>query len=183
MLARLVVELTNRLSASSNLPAWILDVTDDHLKDRGRDWNIVTGELDGGNGPGSILLLAMLLPEQFGVPGARPLRILGDPPDQGIIEISHLPPRSGKGADNRRTNLLEGLLHPSHGLSPAADQGLRGFLLHTWRVVSRAEKLVNPKDNGLRQRVFEMCRPVFEVPDEVLIALCEGKAVSWMHST
>ena len=165
-LATLVTDLTDRLNASTSLPGWIVDLTDHNLRARASDWNRGTGQHDAGNGPGSILMLAMLLPERFGVPGARPLSIL--PPNDGIIEISQVPAKSSRGADNRRTNFLEGLLHPTHG-SP--DRELRQHILFTWAMMSWAESIVN---FDRKQRVYEMCRPCFSVPDTTLWSCVTG---------
>ena len=55
-------------------------------------------------------MLAMLNPDAYGIPGATPLRIIGDGQIEGMLLVQSGRPESGKGAYNRRTNVSEGLL-------------------------------------------------------------------------
>ena len=66
----------------------------------------ITTEMDYGNYAGSILMLAMLEPSLYGVPGAHQLTIFGC----GLASLGTAPPRSGMGPDNRRANAVEALL-------------------------------------------------------------------------
>ena len=64
----------------------------------------LTTETDSGNFAGSLLLLAMLLPDTYGVEGADPLGIFGTPPPAGLVAVSSGCARSSVGVDNRRCN-------------------------------------------------------------------------------
>ena len=160
-LATKVVELTKLLNLSRFLPSWLSDLTDDNLRLHGRNWNVSTGERDCGNAAGSILLLAMLCPEEYGVPGAPALLICGSPPHPSIIRISKKRPSSSHGPDNRRTNLVEGLLNPWQGMN--REDPLRYVLWKTWFLFGRAEELVDP---NRKKRVFENARRTFAITEE-----------------
>ena len=87
----------------------------------------LTTETDSGNFAGSLLLLAMLLPDTYGVEGADPLGIFGTPPPAGLIAVSSGCARSSVGVDNRRCNAIEGLLNLWQ--HDAALRGLREKVL------------------------------------------------------
>ena len=72
----------------------------------------VASEPDVTNRVGSAMLLAMLLPERFGVPLTAPLRCFGYPPEDALVQLSATAcPRSGHGPDNRRQNVWEACLN------------------------------------------------------------------------
>merc|ERR1719215_1615029 len=103
LLARRVVDLTEALNTCKNLPPWVEHATDAVLRYQGRPALADPEEPDAGNSGGSVLVLAMLLPEEFGVPSAPALTIFGDPPPHGLLKISTRRARSSVGSDNRRT--------------------------------------------------------------------------------
>lgn len=164
-IATRVVALTEALNGCSDMPDWIrlCDMTDKRLRYAGRYApHLGMGdptEPDAGNAAGSVLLLAMLLPDEFGVPGATALHILGTPPPPGILKLSSIRARSSIGSDNRRTNLIEGLLNYWPKSEPC-----RKLLLATWVLMGRAVSLIDPCH---RLRVKDMARQCFGVPDTV----------------
>ena len=116
-LAQKVLELANCLNCLPSywLPECIVDPGSE-LQGAARyspdDGHGDEREADVGNRAGSALLLAVLLPHVFGIPGAGPLRVCGWPPPVSLTNISNRPrPRSGQGPDNRRMNVWEALLN------------------------------------------------------------------------
>ena len=85
-------------------------------------------EVDVGNKAGSALMLAVLLPHVYGVPGVAALRVCGWPPPETLTHISQRS-ISGRGSDNRRMNVWEALLNYWYEDPQMAD--LRDLLLHT----------------------------------------------------
>jgi hypothetical protein len=67
-------------------------------------------EADVGNTAGSALLLAVALPEIYGVHGTPPLRCFGFPLQDKFRFVGTVQHRSGVGADNRRQNEWEAVL-------------------------------------------------------------------------
>jgi hypothetical protein len=59
----------------------------------------IRSEWDANNEAGSCLILAMVLPERFGVPGAPALMIFGKDPPVSVISISDMPATSSRGPD------------------------------------------------------------------------------------
>ena len=94
---------------------WVRETSDANTKDAGRydatAGRGLTREEDYGNAGGSILMLAMLDPETYGVPGAPRLQNIDDWSRDGMLQIQSGRPDSGKNANNRRTNVIEGLLN------------------------------------------------------------------------
>lgn len=161
VLAQRVVELTLGLNSCLTLPDWVHDASDATLRAAGscyppKDSN----DVDAGNAGGSVLMLAMLLPDIFGVPGAPALRIFGSPPPATVVQISSHRSRSSVGADNRRTNAVEGLMNHWQGL----DEPLRVVLQNTWILMGRAVAVVDPFNKLL---VKDFARNCFAVSDLV----------------
>ena len=103
----------------------------------------VAREPDVTNRVGSAMLLAMLLPERFGVPGTAPLRCFGYPPEDALVQLSATAcPRSGHGPDNRRQNVLEACLNHWQGDSDRLH--LREKVLVAQCAVSCAIDSVDP---------------------------------------
>ena len=90
---------------------------------------------DHGNFSGSVLMLAMLNPERYGVTGAEPLQIFGAE-TSSLLQLGTAPCRSGHGADNRRTNAIEALLN--HLAHQEQSNDLRNAIFRTWRLVRMA---------------------------------------------
>jgi hypothetical protein len=160
-LSHRVIELTVALNMCMQLPPWVHDPNDAALKLAASDYPRVEGELDPGNSPGSMLVLAMLLPEQFGVPGGPSLNIFGDSPPEGITNISEQRATSSYGSDNRRTNIIEGLLNYWQDM----DEPTRPLLLEVWGLMGRVYQLMDPLNT---LRVADLRRNVFAVPDSFM---------------
>merc|ERR1719460_847707 len=109
----------------------------------------------------AVLMLAMLLPDRFGVPGAPALNIFGVPPPMTVLQISSHRARSSVGADNRRTNAIEGLLNYWKDV----DEPIRPMLLETWVLVGRAVEIADPFHRLLIKGFARKC---FAVPNAVL---------------
>ena len=115
MLAEQVVKLTERLNCvpGHQLPPCILNPVGPTLAEFVRhDREAGQGddrEVDAGNKAGSALMLAVLLPHVYGVPGAAPLRVCGWPPHESLTLISEYT-RSGRCPDNRRMDVWKALL-------------------------------------------------------------------------
>lgn len=155
------------------MPDWLRCPTDLVCKERGRyDPAVGRGrpeEEDSGNMAGSALLLAMLLPAQFGVPGAPCLEILGVPVPSVLTFVSQRRPKSGAGVDNRRANVIEGLLNDWQHVAAESELGmLRRGLLQTWKAMRLA---VDAIDDG-EKRVYEIVRPCLQVDDAHVRAAC-----------
>ena len=115
-------------------------------------------EADPTNRIGSGLLLAMLLPERFGVPGTAPLRCFGYPPEDALLQLSaNARPRSGAGPDNRRMNVLEACLNHWYGDASRVD--VRDLLQRTLCIMVGAVDKVDPER---RQPVWDMIRPALQ---------------------
>ena len=100
-------------------------------------------EADPGNRPGSALMLAMLLPQRFGVPGFPPLRCFGYPADPALLTLSpKARPKSGSGPDNRRMNMLEALLN--HWANDPLREDVRDLLQQTMVTFSVSLSVVDP---------------------------------------
>ena len=97
--------------------------------------------MDPGNFAGSILLLAMLTPNICGLQGAPTLTIFGTLPPESLTFLADGPARSGKGPDNRRTNIVEAILN--HWQDSAEYQDVRTELLETWKVVRVATSVLS----------------------------------------
>jgi hypothetical protein len=104
-------------------------------------------------------MLAMLLPEQFGVLGGPSLTIFGLSPPMTIINICCKRAVSGHGPDNRRTNIIEGLLNYWYN-----DEPCRNLLIHCWRLMGRAFEYMDPFN---KLRVKDMARNSFSMPDSI----------------
>lgn len=161
-----ILKLCQALNQYPDLPDWVRDVRDSRLKLEGKyaPWKGMgdPSEQDGGNAAGSILVLAMLCPDRFGVPGGESLKIVGVPPPPGILEISSRRARSSVGPDNRRTNFVEGLLN--YWQHHERHRAIRAQLLEAWLLLYRAVLLVDPFDS---LTVAVMARRCLNVPDEV----------------
>ena len=109
-----------------------LKPTDANLKTAGRydpkAGQGVPHEWGHGNFAGSILMLAMLDANIYFEENTPVLNIFGD---GSLRERGSARPRSGKGPDNRRTNVLEALLNHSQQYANATT--LRQLILNTWR--------------------------------------------------
>jgi hypothetical protein len=162
LMARSVVELTEALNVCTRLPPWAnYDVTDAILKEAGKNYPRVQNEVDAGNSAGSMLMLAMLLPEAFGVPGGPSLTIFGPTPPEGVIHIQATKrAMSATGADNRRTNIIEGLLNYWQDIA----EPCRSRLMYVWLLMGRAFELLDPFNNLL---VKDMARNSFSVPEAI----------------
>ena len=159
LLARVTVQLTRSLNRSRFIPSWVgPDVTDALLRQHGSPELARFHEADPGNNAGSALVLAMLMPEEFGVPGAEPLRIFGLPLPPAVMAIGKTRSRSSRGSDNRRTNFLEGLLNSWGAEVPARSQVMRA-----WRLFSYADKKVDVNRSFM---VSDKVRLLFAVPDD-----------------
>lgn len=155
-LSRRVVALCEALNACEDLPTWVNNATDDTLRAAGNSYPLDPSEPDAGNAAGSVMMLAMLLPEEFGVPGTPALQIFGTPPPASIVQISRHRSRSAIGADNRRTNAVEGLLN----FWQNSGKKVRALLLETWILVGRAVSAADPFNKLL---VKDMARNCFAV--------------------
>ena len=117
-------------------PEWMRTPTDALLRGGGKydpeNGTGITTEMDYGNYAGSILMLAMLEPSLYGVPGAHQLTIFGS----GLASLGTAPPRSGMGPDNRRANTVEALL--THLQPYPALRILRDAIMQTWRLLRLA---------------------------------------------
>ena len=100
-------------------------------------------EADPSNRAGSGLMLAMLLPQRFGVPGFPPLRCFGYPADPALLTLSPKPnPPSGKGPCNRRMNMLEALMN--HWANDPLRADVRDLLQQTMCTFQVSLSLVDP---------------------------------------
>ena len=97
--------------------------------------------MDPGNFAGSILLLAMLRPCICGIHDAPALTIFGIPAPESLAILADGPPRSGRGPDNRRTNVIETMLN--HWQDSTEFQNVRTELLETWRLVRVATSVLS----------------------------------------
>ena len=173
ILARRIETLTVNLNERfhGNIPEWLKLCTDDNLKDAGRydpaKGQGVRDEPDAGNFAGSILLLAMLAPDLYGSRGALGLTIWGAQPPAGLMVISSGPARLGRGADNRRTNVIEGILN--YWQHSAENQDLRTELLEVWTLVRLAASCLYWKNDWPSPwLVGERCCEVVHCDDSVL---------------
>ena len=145
-LARRVAALTLALNESMKTcnATWLRICSDQELKISGRyDPSIGQGveeETDAGNFSGSILLLAMLTPEICGLQGAPTLNVFGTPLPHGLCILADGPPRSGRGPDNRRTNVIESILNEWQDREEYQD--VRTQLLETWTLVRVATSVL-----------------------------------------
>ena len=115
-------------------------------------------EPDCGNKAGSAVLLAMLLPEVYGIPGNAPLRIFGSPPFPALLHISNVLPRSGRGPDNLRNNVWEALLAHWAGIDHLCNE--RDMLLLTLIDARLAlDQFVDPQNDKL---VWTLPRPMLQ---------------------
>jgi hypothetical protein len=166
--ADVVVALVHTLNAlpRASRPWWCSDATDATLRaagvyDPSRGLGIPE-EWDAGNEAGSALMLAMLQPEHFGVPGSPVLEMFGIPPPSGILNLSNRSSQSGRGPDNRRTNIIEGLLN--HWQHDDALQEVRQQLRHAWYVARLAMEATS-----LRPRIVaDIARDIFAAPDSIV---------------
>ena len=137
-----VVSLTRKLnkhfSARPLLP-WMLDISNEGVRTAAEyDKDADTGlrsEVDHGNFAGSVLMLAMLRPKDWGSKGAEHLTIFGAQPPEGLVHLQAGVATSGKGADNRRTNVIEALLNAWNRSSEPAEKALRADLLYAWKLI------------------------------------------------
>ena len=162
--AKLIVDLTKSLNSHHNMPSWCKFPTDEILKKAGayrpNEGLGVPEEWDAGNFTGSCLVLVMLDPKNYGVPDGPVLTIFGDPPPWELVQISKKPSKSGKGIDNRRTNIVEGLLNYWQ-VDPDASV-IRNKLKRAWYVVALAlSETSNDKD-----LVGDAARKIFDASDE-----------------
>ena len=109
-----LVHALNQLPASE-FPPQILDTAGDSDLRRAASYDPAAGhgdegEADVGNTAGSALFLAAALPEIYGVPYTTPMKCFGYPLPDNLLSVSTAPQRSGKGVDNRRTNVWEAVL-------------------------------------------------------------------------
>ena len=112
------------------------------------------------NRVGSGLMLAMLLPEKFGVPGLPPLRCFGYPADAALLQLSNDPrPRSGTGPDNRRMNMLEALLNHWYGDANRID--VRDLLQQTLVALNVVMENIDPYRG---QPVWSVIRLALQTP-------------------
>ena len=137
--------------------AW---VTDASLRAEGGKY-LNPDRPDHGNTAGSMLLLAMLAPETYGVPGTEPLIIFGSPPPETLMHIDKKRSRSGKGVDNRRTNAVEGLCFH---FESTGDSRMHDLLEEAWGAVAWAWSVLDPFNKKI---VAEMVRPMFAVSDDL----------------
>lgn len=156
-----VVALSEALNECKDLPTWVNNATDDTLRAAGNSYPLDPSEPDAGNAGGSVMMLAMLLPEEFGVPGATALQIFGTPPPATIVQISKHRSRSAIGSDNRRTNIVEGLL----SFWQNSGERVRALLLETWILVARAVAVTDPFNRLL---VKDIARNCFAVSERVI---------------
>ena len=119
-------------------------------------------EWDACNLAGSALMLAMMEPEAFGVPGGPKLTIFGQPPPYGVISLSGRRPQSSRGPDNRRTNIIEGLLN--YWQDDPSSQDLRQALRHAWYVTSVALDATSSHP----RIVANVARRMFAAPDNIV---------------
>lgn len=186
LVARHVVMLTRRLNeamvrSGGSMPAWLLEPSDINLRIAGR-YNPDEGrglpwEPDHGNMAGSALILAMLVPFVFGVPNAPYLKIFGDPPPRSMVFISDKRATSSVGADNRRTNAIEGLLNDWQEDEDPFIQEVRAELLRCWFMMRLA---VTHVDVQKKLRVHEVTRPCLQVPDEVVEDVLAVEGLVWV---
>ena len=186
VLARHVVLLTNKLNAASyatapegTVPDWLLQPTDRNLRRAGNydpeGGRGLPAEVDHGNAAGSALLLAMLLPEAFGVPGAPCLRIFGVPAPWPLVFISHKRATSSVGADSRRAYVVEAMLNDWQEASANTEE--RSELYRCWHMMRLAMDHVDKHD---KLRVFESTRLCLQVPDEVVDGVLSAEGIWWV---
>ena len=142
------------------LPPFLLTLHDEEL-------TVARGEAidisDEQNDAGSALLLAMLRPEVFGIPGTPALRILGWPPPARIIFVSAGLPTSGRGIDDRRTNVVEALL-PFLKLFQSGECAAEK-LQDAWTLMRQRVRFLTQHS---RYPVWRLPRPALFAPDRAL---------------
>ena len=169
VIRELVQGLNKCFQSPSDRPSWMLHPTDENLRAAGR-YERVRGK-DWGNLAGSILMLLLLSPQKHGLRDSTPLNIFRDADATVLSQRQYCIPRSGKGIDNRRTNVVEALLNYWQDATDVKAQRLRMELFTAWKQVRLTVSILShingwpwPLDS------FDVARVVvnFKPPDEVV---------------
>ena len=142
----LIKKVVNQLLRAELLP-WFTGGPTDAAARRAAKWAAGKNFQDWSNVAGSALVLAMLQPDVFDIWYAPSLSQAFDSDREWWLEsltfISPSKQRSSRGINNRRTNILEGLLN--HFAELSAYSGLHNNLHRAWQLMSRALWLVDPE--------------------------------------
>ena len=175
---QLVVSLHN-LSFKLNclpahlLPAWSVDVTASEARQAAAP---LQRGLDHGNCAASAMLLALLRPRLFHAAGPTlspwtPLRIFGVPPPDCLLQWDRSP-QSGRGPDNFRGNIIEGLNVFLGSLRDTSDQAAEAqqALQETWMLFrSRVDIAAMQLGIGAPVQAWMVVRAALTVSDDALV--------------
>lgn len=117
-------------------------------------------ERDHGNFAGSVMMLALLDPNNFGLRGGEALDVFGR--TASLLRLQGTHPTSGRGMDNRRTNVIEAFLNEWQGSARAQEQRLRGDLLRAWKLVRLSIGLTETRQGFFFQTVSETRRAWYQ---------------------
>ena len=135
--------------------------------------------MDHGNLAGSALMLVLLRPHLY-MSNPVPLRLLGYPPPL-VYLVEDLNPRSGRGADNKRTNLIEALCaywyHSSEeaaltSLTPMFQTTLENALvslLDAWHLMRVRVDKVLPCGSMATISAYQILGSALQVEDNVVM--------------
>ena len=144
---RRLIKKVNEQVLEAELPGWFTKGPTDSSARQAAKWAPNKKFQDWQNLPGSALWLAMLMPARFGISGVRPVSEAFDVADREWIvgKLSYISPsrqRSGHGMNNRRANIIEGLLNYFADL-PSYTR-LHSELHRAWQLMYRALRLLDP---------------------------------------
>ena len=144
---RRLIKKVNEQILEAELPGWFTKGPTDASVRKAAKWAPNKKFQDWQNLPGSALWLAMLMPARFGISSARPVSEAFDIADREWIvgKLSYISPsrqRSGHGMNNRRANIIEGLLNYFADL-PSYTR-LHSELHRAWELMYRALRLLDP---------------------------------------
>ena len=147
-LRNLIISVNEQL-LEAELPGWFTKGPTDDSARQAAKWAPGKKFRDWANSPGSGLFLAMLMPAKFGIRGVRPVSEAFDVSvrEWCVKQLSVISPsrqRSSHGINNRRANIIEGLLNYFADL-PLYTR-LHSELHRAWELMRRAFLLIDPSD-------------------------------------
>ena len=163
------------LAAAADLPDWFLNGASN--KDARQAATYTQGKhiQDYGNATGSALLLTMLQPSKYGITGVKSI---GDAFREDrtyhikeLVHISSAKQRSGKGINNKRTNIIEGLLN--HFADPQLELTHLGEILQrAWELMSRGILLADThSERSLEEQINKALAITYRFHDDAATIL------------
>ena len=163
------------LAAAAYLPDWFLNGPSN--KDAQKAATFTRGNYiqDYGNATGSALLLTMLQPSKYGITGVKSI---GDAFREDrtyhikeLVHISSAKQRSGKGINNKRTNIIEGLLN--HFADPQLKLTHLGEILQrAWELMSRGILLADThSERSLEEQINKALAITYRFHDDAATIL------------